>query len=102
LNDIVFVQYPTAEDPDNANKVVPEYDAAEQMWAAISANKQLEITHKNTKNEGVVVEDTPAATTPPATADPGATAAPDVAQLPSSVKGNSAAQQTCSNGNVRR
>ncbi|MFE6735381.1 LCP family protein [Microbacterium sp. NPDC057650] len=102
LNDIVFVQYPTAEDPDNVNKVVPEYDAAEQMWAAISANKQLEITHKNTKNEGVVVEDTPAATTPPTTADPGATAAPDVAQLPSSVKGNSAAQQTCSNGNVRR
>ncbi|UJP09106.1 LCP family protein [Microbacterium sp. KUDC0406] len=103
LNDIVFVQYPTGTDPDNANKVVPDYDDAEEMWAAISANKQLEITHQNTKNDGVVVEDAPEATAPPATADPSATPTPEqVAQLPSSVKGNSAAQQTCSNGNVRR
>ncbi|MFC4140705.1 MULTISPECIES: LCP family protein [unclassified Microbacterium] len=103
LSDIVFVQYPTATDPDNPNKVVPDDDSAEEMWAAISANKQLEITHKNTKNDGVVVEDAPEATTPPATTEPGATPAPDeVAQLPSTVKGNSAAQQTCSNGNVRR
>ncbi|SJN45969.1 Cell envelope-associated transcriptional attenuator LytR-CpsA-Psr, subfamily A1 (as in PMID19099556) [Microbacterium esteraromaticum] len=101
FEDIVFVQYPTLEDPDNRNKVVPNQTAATALWDAISANKQLQITHQNTKYDGVVVaEPEPGATpdpTPSATPTPG-----DVVELPSSIKGNSAAQQTCSNGNVRR
>ncbi|QMU97149.1 LytR family transcriptional regulator [Microbacterium esteraromaticum] len=99
FEDIVFVQYPTVEDPSNPNKVVPDKRAATALWDAIAANKQLQITHETTANDGVVVQEpeTPAPTesgTPNPVPD-------DVAELPSTIKGNSAAVQTCSNGNVR-
>ncbi|WP_350226446.1 LCP family protein [Microbacterium suwonense] len=99
FEDIVFVQYPTYEDPADRNKVVPNTSAATALWDAITANKQLVITHENTKNDGVVVKDPePGATTEPTpTQTPG-----DVVELPSSIKGTSAAVTTCSNGNVRR
>ncbi|KJL47175.1 putative transcriptional regulator YwtF [Microbacterium hydrocarbonoxydans] len=105
FEDIVFLQYPTATDPDNPNKVVPSKAAAQEMWDAINANAQLQITYENTKNDGVVVTDPGTATPteptdPTATPDPSAT--PDnVVALPDSIKGTSAAQTTCSNGNVR-
>lgn len=100
FEDIVFVQYPTLEDPANRNKVIPDKQAATVLWDAITANKQLQITHQNTKYDGVVVKEpeTPVPTdsaTPPVAPD-------DVAELPSTIKGTSAAVQTCSNGNVRR
>lgn len=104
FEDIVFIQYPTAEDPDNPNKVVPNRSAATALWDAIAANKQLQITHENTKNDGVVVKEPIAGETPAPTdtASPAPSEAPsDVAELPESIKGNSAAVQTCSNGNVR-
>lgn len=102
FEDIVFVQYPTAEDPYDANKVVPDESAATVLWDAIKANKQLQITHQNTANEGVVVQEPETPTTPAPTASETPTATPDdVVALPDSIKGNSAAVQTCSNGNVR-
>ncbi|UNK70374.1 LCP family protein [Microbacterium sp. H1-D42] len=104
FKDIVFIQYPTAEDPDNRNKVVPNQEAATVLWDAIKANKQLQITHKNNTNDGVVVKDPVAEepTAPTDTASPAPSQAPtEVAELPDSIKGNSAAVQTCSNGNVR-
>ncbi len=113
FEDIVFVQYPSVEDPSNANRVVPDRDAAAELWDAIAANKQLQITHETTGNDGVVLEEptTPGTPETPAPEQTGgtetpapttsATPAPDVAQLPSNIKGNSAAQLTCSNGNVR-
>lgn len=98
FEDIVFVQYPTVDDPADRNRVVPDRSAATILWDAIKANKQLQITHENTKNDGVVVQEP----------EPGATQAPtptqppgDVVELPSSIKGNSAAVQTCSNGKTR-
>ncbi|WP_460798927.1 LCP family protein [Microbacterium sp. GXF0217] len=107
FEDIVFLQYPTVEDPNNANRVVPDRDTAQVMWDAVNANQQLQVTHENTENDGVIVE-TPAPTdpaTPTETADPGTTETPvpseTVAALPNTIKGNSAAQTTCSNGNVR-
>jgi len=105
FEDIVFLQYPTGTDSDNANKVVPNKSAAQAMWDAINANAQLQITYENTKNDGVVVTDPGTAaptepTDPTATPDPSAT--PDnVVALPDTIKGTSAAQTTCSNGNVR-
>lgn len=100
FEDIVFVQYPTIDDPSDANRVIPDKRSATILWDAITANKQLQITHENTKHDGVVVKDPePGATetpTPTPTETPG-----DVVELPSSIKGNSAAVQTCSNGNVR-
>ncbi|MCK2035640.1 LCP family protein [Microbacterium sp. SSW1-49] len=99
FEDIVFVQYPTGADYADPNKVVPNTEAATALWDAIEANAQLQITHENTSNDGVVVEE-PAAPTEEVTPDP--TATPEnVVALPNTIKGNSAAQQTCSNGNVR-
>ncbi|WP_243231781.1 LCP family protein [Microbacterium sp. CIAB417] len=106
-SDIVFVQYPTATDPDDANKVVPSWEAAGELFAAIEANQPLEITHENNENEGVVVEEAPTTEEPVEPVEPTETAtpAPDASEtavaLPDSIKGNSAAQQTCSNGNVK-
>ena len=101
FEDIVFLQYPTYADPDDPNKVVGDTYAAQQMWDAINANQQLQVTHENTENDGVVVQE-PEAPAPEETAtETPATPAENVAQLPDNIKGNSAAQQTCSNGNVR-
>ena len=110
FEDIVFLQYPTYDDPDNANKVVPDTESAQAMWDAINANQQLEVTHENTENDGVVVEESEAPKTPEETAAPEETTEPadpttppqDPAALPDNIRGNSAAQQTCSNGNVRQ
>lgn len=104
FEDIVFVQYPTVPDSDNPNRVVPDEDAATALWQAIAENKQLQITHQNTDNDGVVVQEpeTPVEPVEPAPeATDGATPAPTetVVALPEEIRGNSAAQQTCSNGN---
>ena len=103
FEDIVFLQYPTYDDPDDPNKVVPDTESAQAMWDAINANQQLQVTHENTDNDGVVVKEPEAPAAPEETAEPTdpATPAPEVAELPNNIKGNSAAQQTCSNGNVR-
>ncbi|MEV7618822.1 LCP family protein [Microbacterium sp. NPDC089321] len=100
FEDIVFVQYPTLEDPYDPNKVVPNEEAATVLWDAIKENKQLQITHEATSNDGVVVKEPE---TPAPTASDTPTPVPDdVVALPDTIKGNSAAVQTCSNGNVRR
>ncbi|WCM55937.1 LCP family protein [Microbacterium sp. EF45047] len=115
FEDIVFVQYPTYTDPDDPNKVVPDEEAATALWDAVKANKQLQITHEATENDGVVLEEgtadpavpapdgeAPDAGAPTETPAPDASATPDDAvALPSTIRGNSAAQLTCSNGNVR-
>ena len=99
FEDIVFLQYPTVDDWEDRNKVVANESAAQEMWDAINANAQLQVTYENTDSDGVVVTD-------PAPADAGGTATPapsstpdNIVALPESIKGNSAAQQTCSNGN---
>lgn len=104
FEDIVFVQYPNGADSANPNKVVPNYTAAAALWDALAENAQLQITHENNRNDGVIVQEPTTTGEQPtdtaATPDPAAT--PDnVVALPDSIKGNSAAQQTCSNGNVR-
>lgn len=105
FEDIVFVQYPTGADYDDPNKVVPDVEAADALWAAIEENAQLEITHENNSNEGVVVQEPTAPVeeaAPAEAATPAPSASPEnVVALPDAIKGNSAAQVTCSNGNVR-
>lgn len=108
FEDIVFLQYPTYTDPDNPNKVVADTDSAQAMWDAINANSQLQVTHENTANDGVVVEGDlggDGVADDAATTDDSVTQAPvepqSSVELPDNIKGNSAAQQTCSNGNVR-
>jgi LCP family protein required for cell wall assembly len=110
FEDMVFVQYPVLEDPSDPNRVVPDYDSAEQLWAALAANEGIEVTHDQDQTGGVIVADpqpteAPAdpATAPTVAPDAGATPAPSdtAVALPDNVPGQSAAQQTCSAGNVR-
>ena len=104
LDQINFVNYPVLTDPDNPNKVVPDTDSADQLWAALAANQPIQVAGQ--RNDAVVSA-TPApadpATTDPATTDPSATPTPGATsgpvELPKNVSGQSAAQQTCSNGN---
>ncbi|WP_144784415.1 LCP family protein [Microbacterium sp. BH-3-3-3] len=114
FNEIVFIQYPTYTDPSNANRVVPDRTDADTLWAALAANQPLELSGNLSDGNGVVVDQnaTPAPTQAPApvdTASPAPTqtaqASPaptsDAIQLPSGIAGQTAAQATCSNGNVR-
>jgi LCP family protein required for cell wall assembly len=105
FEEIVFVQYPTYSDPADPNKVVPNEGAAAALWAALAANKPLQLSGAAGSNGGVVVvpgEPTPEAT-PTGTPTPGATTPPaeEAIVLPESITGSTAAQETCSNGNLR-
>jgi len=104
LDQINFVNYPVLTDPDNPNKVVPDTDSADQLWAALAANQPIQVAGQR---DDAVVSATPTptdpATDPGATVDPSATPTPGATtgpvELPKNISGQSAAQQTCSNGN---
>lgn len=103
FEDIVFVQYPVQTDPSDPNKVVPNYESADALWAALAANQPLELTGKVGSNDGVVdvTPEAPVSADPtPAATDP-AVPAQEAVALPSDISGSTAAQDTCSNGNLR-
>ncbi|WP_431796405.1 LCP family protein [Microbacterium enclense] len=106
FDEIVFVQYPTYTDPDDSNRVVPDEEAAEALWSALAANQPIQLSGELSDGDGVVVDEsaTPAPTESAAPVD-GATPTPEpssnVITLPSEIAGQTAAQATCSNGNVR-
>ncbi|ODA91128.1 LytR family transcriptional regulator [Leifsonia xyli subsp. xyli] len=103
LENMVFLQYPTVADPDNANRVVPQSSAAKAVNQALVQDQPVKLT--GTTGRGA--EDpnptptpapaaTGAATQQPATSTP--TGGGSV-ELPSNVTGQTAAQQTCTRGN---
>ena len=106
FDEIVFIQYPVNGDPADSNKVVPNYTAADALWAALETNRPLQLTGKASQGDGVIVE-TPAPTDPAAPTEPtdaatsGApvTPAEEAIALPPAITGSTAAQDTCSNGN---
>lgn len=110
FDEIVFLQYPVTDDPWDPARVVPDTDAADQLWAALEANQPLQITGKAGVNDAVV-EVSPEV--PTESADPAAPAPDEAAPtetvppteqaiaLPESITGSTAAQETCSNGNLR-
>ena len=107
FEEIVFLQYPVFDDPDDPNRVIPDKTAAQELWAALEANQPLQLTGEVSGGEGVVVVEptTPVeAPAPDPSATSGATTPPadTSVELPSSIAGQTAAQETCSNGNVRR
>ncbi|MET0974145.1 MAG: LCP family protein [Leifsonia sp.] len=99
LNKIVFVQYPTGS---TEGGVQPLTAAADALDAALLADQPISLSgdtggsvaDPNAPADPAVPAD-PNATAAPA--DPNATAAPTTA-LPSTVKGQTAGQYTCSNG----
>ncbi|WP_243393042.1 LCP family protein [Microbacterium testaceum] len=114
FSEIVFIQYPTYTDPDNPNRVVPDTEDADTLWAALAANQPLELSGKLSDGDGVVVDEsaTPAPSESPAPVETAAPSPTESAQatpaptsgavvLPDGIAGQTAAQATCSNGNVR-
>jgi len=107
LQNIVFVQYPTSSDPANPNRVVPIASAAAALNGALVADQPIQLSGKvgRAAVEQPAAPPAEAAPTPAPTASAGsdASAAPSQAPvvLPPSVTGQTAAQQTCSKGNVR-
>jgi LCP family protein required for cell wall assembly len=111
LDNMVFVQYPVVTDPDNVNRVVPQSSAADALNAALVNDAAVTLTGTT----GRAAEDPNATATPAPTDSTGATepaapstdaaAAPDPSatsdsvELPSSITGQTAAQQTCTKGN---
>lgn len=106
FEDITFLQFPVNDDPNDRNRVVPNRSAAEALWAALETNQPLQLTGQPGSNGGVVVVPPVEPPAPDATASPGETAQPaDVpgvaVTLPPSINGSTAAEETCSVGNVR-
>lgn len=99
FDEIVFLQYPVNGDPADPNKVVPNYPAADALWAALASGQPLVLTGEASQGDGVVVVGEVPGTEP----TPTATDAPVVpgVELPSAIAGQTAAQETCSNGNVK-
>ncbi|BDZ45480.1 LCP family protein [Naasia aerilata] len=112
LDKIVFVQYPTVESYDQSG-LYPNSDAADALFSAIQADQPIALSAPDPENATGSVPapgtETPApteapsdtATDAPAEGDPSATPTPTdggVAQMPSGVLGQSAAQETCSVG----
>jgi len=105
FEEIVFVQYPVTDDPADSNRVVPNETLAAELWSALEANQPLVLTGEAGSNGGVVVDpSTPEVVpTPSATPTPGETTPPvdESIALDSGISGSTAAQATCSNGNLR-
>ncbi len=124
FDEIVFIQYPTFPDSSDPNRVVPNYEAADALWAALEANQPLVLTGDPSQGDGIIVEGDPGDGTEQPEGeqpeqpegeqpeqpegeqptDPGTEAPEQPAggiELPSSIAGTTAAQNTCSNGNVR-
>lgn len=114
LDKMAFVQYPVVTDPDNINRVVPQTDAAEILNNALVNDQPVQLTGTTgraaelapnaptpTPTAAPMAPSTPGATATPA---PTATAAPPASGpapvvLPSSITGQTAAEQTCTKGN---
>lgn len=112
LDNIVFLQYPAATDPNNSNRVVPDSDAADALIAALAADDPLQLT--GNLGRGATDDPAPPAPSPspsatpsiidvfrkplPTSTAPAAVPAAPVA-LPSSISGQTAAQATCSKAN---
>jgi LCP family protein required for cell wall assembly len=101
LNNIVFVQYPSAESYDDPNKVVPVQDLADALFAKVQTDQPFTLAEDSTGTGSTVVEDpnAPVTETPtePAVPDPAATDVPVEAgpEVIDGLKGQTAAEQTC-------
>ncbi len=109
LGNINFLQYPTTADPANPNRVIPLTSAASVLNAALVADKPIQLSGKVGRAAELDPNATASAVATPAPSPSGkstskatpspaaATAAPTTPAvvLPSSVTGQTAAQQTC-------
>ena len=101
-DEIVFVQYPTLPDPDDPNKRVPHVPSAQALWDALETNQPVQLTGDVGSHDGVVESPTPDNAPPATKTNSPPTPTEGSIALPSDITGSTAAQQTCSNGNVRQ
>ena len=118
LSNMVFLQYPATGDPDQPGRVIPDKTAVTALKGALSADLPVQLTGglgRATESSTPTPAPTPSAavpapahTTAPVPAAPAAPAAgatptptptPTSVALPTSVTGQTAAQQTCTRGN---
>jgi LCP family protein required for cell wall assembly len=100
LSNMVFAQYPTGEDPNNINRVIPSAEAASELNAALRADKPLQLSGTTGQGSEAAPTNSAKPTTP---AGGGSTSTPttpaggtSTVTLPPSVTGQTAAQKTCS------
>ncbi|TFC27816.1 LytR family transcriptional regulator [Cryobacterium sp. MDB1-18-2] len=107
LNQLVFVQYPSATDPQDTNKLVPSTALAKKLFAAVTADQSFTLDAKSLGNSAELDPTAaPAATptpTPTASATGAATGTPTPAATDAAapveiagLRGQTASQQTCS------
>ena len=104
LSQFVFIQYPSTYDPSNLNRVIPNESAVLVLQQALASDTPITLTG----GTGVATETTtpaPTASAAPSTttssqasATPTPSATSTAVSLPSSVTGQTAAQQTCAKG----
>jgi LCP family protein required for cell wall assembly len=102
LSNIVFLQYPTGSDAADPNRVVPQTVAGAALAAALQSDQPITLTGK--PGRAAVADPTaPVPTTsPPTTPAPSGSATPAPTPtsiaLPSAISGQSADQNTCTEG----
>lgn len=100
MNDVTFVQYPVIADPQNPGRVVPDRAAASTLFDAIRHDRAVVITGGTGRGSLVQASATPPSPTTPSGG--GATSTPQPGsspvELPKSIRGQTAATRTCSNG----
>ncbi|MFB8189603.1 LCP family protein [Microbacterium sp. NPDC055988] len=108
FSDFVFLQYPVFGDPDDSDRVIPNYDAAATIWDALKAGQPVQLTGDVSNNGGVeLVEPAPGtepevpATTPPSTDAPATQTPAPRATLDPAISGQTVEQETCANGRLR-
>ncbi|MFF1632936.1 LCP family protein [Leifsonia sp. NPDC058248] len=113
LGNMAFVQYPVYSDPDNANRVVVNQDAADVLDKALVNDQPVQITGTTGRaaettpsptlspSPSATPTTTPIAPTSPATPVPSVTPTPGqtTVPLPSDITGQTGLQQTCTKGN---
>jgi LCP family protein required for cell wall assembly len=104
LANLVMLQYPTLADPTNPNRLIPNQGADAAVNAALLSDQPVKLT--GTTGRGAVLAPSTPAPATPATPAPTSSATPAPTsggatpiQLPSSITGQTAAEQTCAKGN---
>ncbi|WP_241976214.1 LCP family protein [Cryobacterium algoricola] len=112
LANMVFLQYPTVADPQDVNRVIPQSTGATIVNAALVADQPIVLSGLPGRAAVIDKSAATATATPPPTPSTSASArtpgvatpttttpTPTGAVLPSTVTGQTAAEQTCSKGN---
>jgi hypothetical protein len=99
---VVFLQAPTAADPTNSNRVVFDQPLANQLFAKLKADEVFQLNPDTQTGVGSVIEgNTSASASASASAESetsasaSAEASASSSYLPDSVRGQTAATQTC-------